>query len=366
MAEVWVLEGVAADGSHVLHVVDELPFSIGRDVGCRLVVPALGLSRRHAELTAEADGTLRITDLGSTNGTFVNRERLSAPRRLADKDIIHFGNAEFRLGRRAADELASADDPDPTLVVPHASTLAAHFVPHERQFMELLAGRGMSAAVQPIVDARTGAVLAHELLGRSTHPELAGSPSDLFGLAERLGREVDLSRAFREHGLRMLAGRTAGATLFVNAHPREVFDPGFVAGLERLPREGVQARLVVEVPETAVLDIARMRELAARLSAIDVRFAYDDFGAGRARLNELGEVPAHFVKFDMALLHGIDRAPQTKQKLVGDLVRMVHELGSVALAEGVETEAEAQVCRAAGFDLIQGFLTGRPVPVEPA
>ena len=115
------------------------------------------------------------------------------------------------------------------------------------------------------------------------------------------------------------------------------------------------------------MEVARMKELAARLKDIGVRFAYDDFGAGQARLNELGEVPAHFVKFDMGLIRGIDLASERKQKVVGDLVRLVLELGSVPLAEGVETEAEAEVCRLMGFKLVQGYLTGRPVPVdEPA
>jgi EAL domain-containing protein (putative c-di-GMP-specific phosphodiesterase class I) len=52
------------------------------------------------------------------------------------------------------------------------------------------------------------------------------------------------------------------------------------------------------------------------------------------------------------------------QKLVRDLVQAVVEVGSVPLAEGVETEAEATICREMGFQLIQGYLTGRPRPVN--
>jgi len=76
-------------------------------------------------------------------------------------------------------------------------------------------------------------------------------------------------------------------------------------------------------------------------------------------------VPAHFVKFDMGLIRGIDMASERKQKVVRDLVRLVTELGSVPLAEGVETEAEAEICRLMGFKLVQGYLTGKPVPVDP-
>ena len=107
-----------------------------------------------------------------------------------------------------------------------------------------------------------------------------------------------------------------------------------------------------------------MKDLAARLSEIGVSFAYDDFGAGQARLNELGDVPAHFVKFDMGLIRGIHEASERKQRVVRDLVRLVLELGSVPLAEGVELEAEAVVCREMGFQLIQGYLTGKPMPLS--
>ena len=373
MGEGWYLEGVAADGSHVAYEIDVLPFGVGREAGNQLVVPALGLSRRHAELREEA-GRLVLADLGSTNGTFVNRERLYGPRVLAENDVIHFGNAEFRLGRlgHPGSEPAGSALAEHTVIAPPGQTLSGHFVPHERQFLELLGGRGLSGAVQRIVGAqdgtqdgaRDGAPFAYELLARGAHPALPASPVHLFRLAAQLDREAELSHAFREHGLRTLAGRLAGQTVFVNTHPREAFEDRFLASLAALRRDGVRLDLVIEVHETAVMEIARMRELAARLADMGVRFAYDDFGAGQARLNELGEVPAHFVKFDMALVQGIDRASPSKRKVVSDLVRLVHELGSVALAEGVETEAEARVCRDIGFELLQGYFTGRPVPIE--
>jgi EAL domain-containing protein (putative c-di-GMP-specific phosphodiesterase class I) len=361
----WFLETVAADGSHVRYDIATLPYGVGRDAGNELVVPALGLSRRHAELRAAADGRLQVTDLGSTNGTFVNRHRISGACVLAENDVIHFGNAEFRLGAQAADVPATAPfDSERTMLVPAGKALSEHFVRLERQFKELLDGTGISAAVQPIVDANSGALFAYELLGRSTHPELPASPVRLFSLATQLDREAELSRAFREYGVRSLAGRAAGSTVFVNTHPKETFEPGFLDRLEALCREPGAPDLVIEVHETAVMEVERMRDLAAHLKEIGVRFAYDDFGAGQARLNELGEVPAHFVKFDMGLIRGIHLASERKRRVVSDLVRLVLDLGSTALAEGVEFEEEAEVCRAMGFQLIQGYLTGKPLPVQ--
>ncbi|MBL8333453.1 MAG: EAL domain-containing protein [Rubrivivax sp.] len=364
------METLAPDGSRVVHEIRKLPFRVGRDPASDLVEGTMGLSRRHAEFIADISGRLRLTDFDSTNGTYVNRQRVAGSALLAENDVIHFANAEFRI-RRRDDENATyvqrnaVADEDRTVLVAPGKGLSQNFLPHEREFRDLLRGQGISGALQPIADMRTREIVAHEWLGRGRHPDLPESPMHLFQMAARLDRESELSQAFRDYGIRTVAQRMQGSTLFVNTHPKETFDEAFLSALGRLQADPRAPKLVVEVHETAVMDVARMKDLAARLKDIGVRFAYDDFGAGQARLNELGEVPAHFVKFDMGLIRGIDMASERKQKVVGDLVRLVTELGSVPLAEGVETEAEAEVCRLMGFKLVQGYLTGKPMPVDP-
>jgi EAL domain-containing protein (putative c-di-GMP-specific phosphodiesterase class I) len=284
---------------------------------------------------------------------------------LAENDVVHFGNAEFRLGIETATRMAMAPaDGERTLIVPAGSALSQHFVRQEKEFMELLRGKGLTTAVQPIVDAHTGTLFAYELLGRSAHPGLPNSPAHLFSLAAQLGREAELSAAFRAHGINAVAPRLNGTRLFINSHPTETFEESFFQMLTTWRARPDAPRLVVEVHETAVMEVERMRELATRLQTIGVEFAYDDFGAGQARLNELGDVPPHFVKFDMGLLQGLHLASERKQKMVRDLVKLVLDLGSVPLAEGIELEEEAALCRGMGFQLIQGYLTGRPVLVE--
>jgi EAL domain-containing protein (putative c-di-GMP-specific phosphodiesterase class I) len=358
----WFLEGVAADGTHVLHEIETLPYSVGRDPGNQLMLQALGLSRRHAELAVDGAGHLVITDLGSTNGTWVNRERIEGAAVVVVNDIIHFGNAEFRLGKHREESVMLHDD-NRTMIVPK-SKMSQNFVPQERQFREFLLGQGIAGAVQPIVQARTCVPVAYELLGRCSHPELPTSPMRLFGLAALLNSEAELSRAFRQYGVRATAELLQDKLLFVNTHPKEAFEGGLLEELAQLRRDGIHTQIVVELHETAVIDIKRMRELAAKLKHLDIRFAYDDFGAGQARLNELGEVPAHYVKFDMGLVRGIDLASDGKRKMLSDLVHIVQNLGSIALAEGVETEGEAEVCCGMGFELIQGYLTGKPMGIE--
>lgn len=367
METAWFLESMAPDGSRRAQPIVRLPFRVGRDPGNDLVVDSRSLSRHHATVDLDAGGRLQLVDQGSTNGTFVNHERIERPQLLADNDVIHFGDAEYRLARRQPEAAVAAGDRDSerTQVAPAGRALSEHFVRHEPQFLELLAGRGLAAALQPIVGAASGAVYGYELLGRCAHPELPASPVHLFHLAALLDREVELSQAFRNYAVPRVAQRLDGARLFVNAHPKEIFTEPFFESIAAMRHGPGAPRLVVEVHETSVVEVERMRTLAARLASIDVAFAYDDFGAGQARLNELGDVPAQFVKFDMGLIRGIHEANERKQRVVRELVRLVHDIGSVPLAEGVELEAEAQVCREMGFQLLQGYLTGRPLPVEP-
>jgi EAL domain-containing protein (putative c-di-GMP-specific phosphodiesterase class I) len=360
----WWLERIAADGSTLAVPVHAVPFGIGRDEDNGLVLVASGVSRKHASLALDREsGQLVLTDLGSTNGSFVNRSRLEGTCLLAEGDIVHIGSAEFRVRRGdavARDSILPAEER--TVVAALGAPLSEQFVANEPQFLALLAGDGLSAAVQPIVASDDGRVVAYELLGRCTHPGLPASPMHLFSLATRLGRAGELSLALRNHGVAAVASKLRGAILFVNAHPTETVLPEFVPGIARLVREHPGIELVIEIHETAVVETARMRELGDRLADIGVRFAYDDFGAGQARLNELSEAPPHFVKFDMALVNGLAAASARKQRLIGDLVRLVIDLGSTALAEGIESDADADVCRQMGFKLMQGYLFGKPMP----
>jgi EAL domain-containing protein (putative c-di-GMP-specific phosphodiesterase class I) len=204
--------------------------------------------------------------------------------------------------------------------------------------------------------------VGYELLGRANHPLLPKSPIELFGLAEAMDRELELSAAFRNFGISRMTPHLQGHTVFINAHPKETFCETFLASLETIHRASPALDIVVEIHESAVTDTMKLRELSRRLARLDIRFAYDDFGAGQARLLELADVPAHFVKFDMALIRDLHKASERKRQVVRDLVQMVLATGSTPLAEGVELEEEAQICIDMGFQLIQGYLTGRPIP----
>jgi EAL domain-containing protein (putative c-di-GMP-specific phosphodiesterase class I) len=107
-----------------------------------------------------------------------------------------------------------------------------------------------------------------------------------------------------------------------------------------------------------------LRDLRTRLNDLNIGLAYDDFGAGQARLRELVEVPPDVIKFDMCLIRSLPTASTETRRLLSTLVAAVRQLNVAVLAEGVETELEARRCLELGFELGQGFFFGRPQPLD--
>ena len=365
--ENWCLESVSSDSATALIHIKRFPFVVGRDAACDLAIASAETSRQHARIELDIGGLLRVIDLNSGNGTFANRIQVHGSALLDEGDVVHFGVSEFRIRRIDPSLLAALalQDSEQTILVGRSPALSEHFVVEERQFTAMLNARTVCAAFQPIVSVADGSLRAFEVLGRGCVEGLPQWPMEMFAMAGRLGKEVELSEAFRWAGLSAAATYVPDATLFVNAHPKEMFAAPFYRSIELLRAMLPSAKLVIEVHESAVTRISDVREMADRLTAMNVQFAYDDFGAGQARLIELAEVPPHFVKFDMGLIRGLDRANPKKRQLVAQLVRIVHDVGATALAEGVETAAEAHACADMHFDLIQGFFTGRPLLPAP-
>ncbi|MEM8993909.1 MAG: EAL domain-containing protein, partial [Acidobacteriota bacterium] len=177
-----------------------------------------------------------------------------------------------------------------------------------------------------------------------------------------LDREADLSRAMRQRAVQDSSPFEARPVIFVNTHPAEVKGgPGsLLESLAELSASAPHCDLVLEIHEAAVATPHLLRELGEGLSELNIDLAFDDFGTGQARLLELVEVAPRYLKFDRAWISGVDQATSHRIELLSNLVSMVRALGVLTLAEGVENEAEAAVCRDLGFELAQGYHFGRP------
>jgi EAL domain-containing protein (putative c-di-GMP-specific phosphodiesterase class I) len=335
--------------------VATFPFRVGRSPEAALSLPIPAVSWSHAELFAGPAG-LVLRDLGSTNGTWVNGERLRAEAPLAGGDRVQFASVEFVVR-----EERRPPKPEPTAPA-QLSEPDGEGSPHALR--TLLRHGTVDALFQPVVAQKDGVVVGFEALGRALAPGLPRSVQALFVLAAKTGLELELSQAFRRRAAQLAGQLPPGSLIFLNTHPLETHLEGLVNEIIGITEALPELRFVVEIHEAAITDPKRMRALSDRLADLGVALAYDDFGAGQARLAELADAPPQYLKFDRSLIHHLDEAEPRRQQLVTALVNMAHDLGVIPLAEGVERAGEAAFCRDLGFTLAQGFHYGRPAPAS--
>ncbi|RYZ67773.1 MAG: EAL domain-containing protein, partial [Proteobacteria bacterium] len=233
----------------------------------------------------------------------------------------------------------------------------------ERAVLDAALTRAMDSlamAYQPIVAVRTRKLVAYEALMRSKEKELP-SPPAVLEAAEKLGRLHELGRCIRRL-VGDLAGRVAPVehTFFVNLHAADLADPLLYEETSDLTHHASQ--VVLEITERASLET--IADVEGRLSALrerGFRIAVDDLGSGYAGLNYFARISPDIVKIDMGLIRGVDTDP-VRQRIVASMCTLSSDLGILAVAEGIETEAELECVTELGANLIQGYLTGKPAP----
>jgi|694.fasta_scaffold07818_9 EAL domain-containing protein (putative c-di-GMP-specific phosphodiesterase class I) len=351
-AIVWMLSG-SLSGTDKSQTYSLMPPSVrvGRKPGSDLLLSHPTVSGQHARFDIR-ESELWLVELGSTNGTFVNGKRLLNEVQVKEDDLIQFAEVPFRVCRNHRRAAAST-------VHGNVSDQALALVQFDR-FMEQ---RLVIPHFQPIIDLVSGGLLGYEVLARSKVIGLE-SCGAMFDVASRLNMEVELSRMLRWEGIREAISLPGSPRVFVNTHPLELQREGLLNSIIMARQLTAQTQLVLEIHEAAISDPKQMRELKENLRDLRVELAFDDFGAGQTRLAELTEARPDYLKFDISLIRGIDQAGAERQKLVHSLVGVTLDLGIVPLAEGVETESEAEVCRQLGFALAQGFHFGRPSPAS--
>jgi len=360
----WRLEGPLAEGQPALfYSIDQFPMTVGRRTGADLVLSEPSVSGRHARFERR-NGHLYIVDLDSTNGTWVNGEAVRSMHRLSEKDIVQFGSVEFRV-RDGVDgnSLDLTETQETCMVDLHATPGGATAALRLRELMD----RGQIRSVfQSIVRVDGLDPIGYEALTRGMHPDLPESPAQLLHLAERGGTAAALSRFFRDRAVRTLDEAALGpCRLFFNAHPRELDEEDLIENLEALA-SGLRSeyKLVLEVHEGALLDLDKVGVLQRTLRDAGIEMAFDDFGTGRTRLNELGESPPDFIKFARPLVSDLEHAPWERRHVLKTMVAMARDLGCTPLAEGVETRAELEICADLGFVLAQGYFFDTPTSVD--
>lgn len=357
----WYLSGCLEPAKAMTKIpINAESFVIGRRPGLPLTLASPRVSGRHAEILLVGEH-LFIRDLGSTNGTYVNRRRVTRPTPIGEGDHIELADTEFRLEFRQRLSAPAFDaDPSQKKTIQAIDSFEESWI--LSQFDELMRQRLVTPHYQPIVMLRDESPIGYEALARS---KVAGleTPSAMFQTAQLVHREVELSQLCRERAVEVGRELPSGTALFLNTHPRENLEHDVLPSLRALREKYGNLRLVVEIHEGVIDDPEKVRELRSKLIALGVDVAYDDFGAGQSRLLELVKAPPNFLKFDASLVRNAHRATSHQWKLLKMLVDMSHDFATATIAEGIECALEAEACRDLGFDFAQGYHFGRPAPL---
>jgi diguanylate cyclase (GGDEF)-like protein/PAS domain S-box-containing protein len=224
---------------------------------------------------------------------------------------------------------------------------------------------------QPQVDLATGRVVGVEALARWRHPERGMIPPGQFiplaeesGLIARLGEHMLRAvcariRAWNDAGL--APRRTA-----VNISAVQLGD-GRLAEVTRaaIADAGIAPeQLELEITESFLMvDGVEARQTLDALKSLGVRLAIDDFGTGYSSLAYLQRLDAGKLKIDQSFVRDMARDAGA-DAIVKAVIALGHSLGREIVAEGVETDAQADALRALGCDVMQGYLVSHPLPEE--
>jgi diguanylate cyclase (GGDEF)-like protein len=220
----------------------------------------------------------------------------------------------------------------------------------------LIEGRGLSMAVQPIVDPRSGAIHAYEALARFGRRS-TDSPLHWLAVAEEFGKRDLLERACLRAALELFVSRPPDVLLSVNLSAPVLLDR---RTLELLDRPTDLSGLIIEVTEEALVQSeSQLQQTMQPLLARGAKLAVDDMGAGYSGLRQITTVHPSYLKLDRSLIAGIDD-DSDRQALVGALVGYATHVGSLLVAEGIETPSELSALVELGVPLVQGFYLGRP------
>lgn len=226
---------------------------------------------------------------------------------------------------------------------------------------------------QPKIDTRTQMLAGAEALVRWRHPERGLiNPAEFIPLAEESGLIIDIGAWILGEACRQIetwrAARLPALTIAVNISGRQFAHRDFLPLLTGfLRRDGFDPRhLQLEITESILMgDIQHNIQTLNEIQKLGLKLSLDDFGTGYSSLSYLRHFPIDELKIDRSFVEDINAAGKDNSRsLVIAIIAMARALELKVVAEGVETQAQADFLRDQGCDQWQGYFFGRPMPAE--
>jgi diguanylate cyclase (GGDEF)-like protein/PAS domain S-box-containing protein len=236
----------------------------------------------------------------------------------------------------------------------------------EQDLRSAVANNELFLEYQP-QQCKQGTIIGFEALARWRHPARGLiPPSDFIPLAEESGLIVPVGEWVLRAACREAASWQGGLQVAVNVSAVQ-FRRGNLESLVRdvLEETGLEAaRLELELTEGVLIeDAAHARSVLEALKSLGVRISLDDFGTGYSSLSYLEAFPLDRIKIDRSFVAGIGRT-EGSLAIVRAVIGLAHGLNLPVLAEGVETHEQLAALVHEGCDEMQGYLIGRPRPIE--
>jgi diguanylate cyclase (GGDEF)-like protein len=241
----------------------------------------------------------------------------------------------------------------------------------EADLKQAVENNALKVYYQPIINLADGKVAGFEALVRWDHPTRGiVLPGEFIHVAEETGLIIPIGEAVVREACRQLkAWRSAGQEdlwVSVNLSARQFRDPQLVDCIAGILAENdlPAGCLHIEITESvAMQDMAFSQVVLQSFAALGTPVSLDDFGTGYSSLGYIHHFPFKILKIDRSFIHEITN-DLGSQAITGGIISMCRTLHLSVVAEGIENEAQLDALRSLSCDMIQGFLTGRPMPAE--
>jgi EAL domain-containing protein (putative c-di-GMP-specific phosphodiesterase class I) len=316
-----------------------------------------GQSATYDQLTLKAEQLRKSIEIGLANSL-----------RPYTDGYIHFQMGVYRFSQLE-------NDRDTENIVQNAyryahaiatKKLPSTFSCSREELKNIIENEDISVLAQPIMDLKNGDIFGWEILTRGPQNTLFHLPTELFNFAYQADLLTKMEFLVMKKTLEEIANRKIKESVFINVTSVSLSHPFFLNNLiEQLAlyKDISAKQIIFEITERhSIKDYEHMALIMKKFRSHGFRFAVDDAGSGYASLQTISELIPDIIKIDRSVIQNIDQISM-KQTMLKALLFFAENINCQVVAEGVETEAEAEVLYQHKVQMGQGYYFAKPEPL---